>query len=393
MLLFKPCPYVYWLFLFLFLNFSVTPQSFLQTELSFDLLSPEKRIIAYNDAAERLNIKSITEIYEFASQSLSLLQTYPDDEQSARTYYHLARVSFYLSRYNLALSDATIALNQTKKDKTRYLILTLMAEIYTKQENYTLALETYRKLSRFKETYSSKNLIDQSATARQLQYFTYAHRQASEAYTQLEKNDSIDKPLAGIELGKVLWALDEKNASMTLFYQAVKDAEKQQIPEYMALAYTSLSDALLSLDNHKESIFYAQKALLANRESAYSSLTSEIYRILYEGFLAINEPKQAISMLQFQYDSDLLILRNQQNLSEFFFDNSIKVQSLEAQVVSLINKNKKIRTTMIILITILIITLILAIFLISQIRHLQTRIEASIIAYNSIKAISRKGGK
>ena len=355
-------------------------------EDDFAALTPQQRILAYNDAADRLEVYGggINLIYYYTTQALSLLEKYPNKEQTARVYYHLARVSLRLGRLELALSDARNAENLATNKNSQYQILSLLAKIYEELTDYSQALETYKKLSKFKQTDRINLLLSEAHIFIEMNRHSYAIPKAEEALNLSRKAARPQEVLALISLGNAIWKNNSQQA-ISLFRQAVSRAEVYQIPFYLSRAYFALAQAFHKLGDYADSIFYGQKALLLNRNEETNALDSEIYALLYEDFLALNESTQAINMLKLQYENDLTLIEEKQKLNETFFDASIQVQRLENQIGTLENQKKKMLIFLSILFLIILVLLIFTVLIINQLAHRDAQLAASLVAYNSLK--------
>ncbi len=366
-------------------TYSLSAQEY--PEQDFETLTPQQKILAYNDAADRLEISggNINLIYYYTIQTLSLLEKYPNKEQSARAYYHLARVSLHLGRLESALSDAQNAQALATNRNSQYQILSLLAKIYEELKSYSQALEIYKKLAKFKQIDRINLLLSEARLLLEMNRFSSAIPKAEEALTLSQKASKPQEVLALISLGKAIWKANPQQA-LSLFREATTRAESYQIPYYLSQAYFTLSQAFQKLGNYKDSIFYGQKALLLNRNQKINSLTSEIYGVLYEDFLALNETTQAINILKLQYENDLTLLKEKQKLTESFFDASIQVQRLENQIKNLENQKIKILIFLGILLLLILALLIFIALIINQVIHRDAQLQASLVAYNSLKS-------
>lgn len=359
-------------------------------EDDFATLTPQQRILAYNDAADRLETYGggINLIYYYAIQALSLLEKYPNKEQTARVYYHLARVSLRLGRLEAALSDARNAENLATNKNSQYQILSLLSKIYEELKDYSQALETYKKLSKFKQTDRINLLLRKAHIFIEMNRHSYAIPKAEEALKLSRKASQPQEVLALISLGNATWKNNSQQA-ISLFQQAVSRAEVYQIPFYLSHSYFALAQAFHKLGKYADSVFYGQKALLLNKNEETNALDSEIYALLYKSFLALNQNTQAINMLKLQYENDLTLIEEKQKLNETFFDASIQVQKLKNQISTLQNQKKKMVIFLIILFLLILALLIFTVFIINQLTHRDAQLEAFLVTYNSLKKLHR----
>lgn len=378
-------------FALFFISFSLvcfTP-GFAQESFESELKnsSPKQKIIAYNQAADSLEAQSntINLIYYYTTQAMALLENYHDNEQLAQAYYHLARVDFQLGRFELALADANTALSNTTNTESEYKILSLLGNIYEEQKAYSEALTTYKKLKKFKKGNRLKLLINETGVLINLNRLKQAKTTAEEALTLSRKEGRPEEILVLVDLGSISARNSRPDEALAFFKQAVSKADLVQINKFSTIAYFSLAKYLKNLGNYRESIFYGQKALLSNRHFPLNPLDSEIYALLYDDFLAIDETTQSISMLKLQYENELNLIKEKQSLNESFFDDSIKIQRLQNQISTLTSNNEQLIIFLSILFFLLLALLITIVFILNELRQRDSHLHAALVAYNSLK--------